>query len=76
MLSLRQLLTFYIILMNNAKHKYSIEELYHFQCCICTKWWTIGDCSQLNQIYCPWCGAKADAEKKEAEVITSASSIT
>lgn len=40
--------------------KVAIESLYHFNCGICKKWWTIGDAhlNTSNLWYCPWCGTK------------------
>lgn len=37
--------------------QYSIEELYHFQCSVCKKWWTIGDFEIIGAtvISCPFC---------------------
>ena len=42
----------------------SIEKLVHFQCEICTKWWTIGDAPIDTKVdwYCPWCGQKQNIE--------------
>jgi DNA-directed RNA polymerase subunit RPC12/RpoP len=38
---------------------YSVENLYHFRCGECDKWWTIGDFSLISKlvIYCPHCGS-------------------
>ncbi len=35
----------------------SLEKLYHFNCLICKKWWTVGGApiSKKNW-FCPWCG--------------------
>ncbi len=35
---------------------YSIEKLFHFQCPVCEKWWTIGDAEPGRNYTCPWCG--------------------
>lgn len=33
------------------------EELHHFSCYKCHKWWTVGDAPEDKQDwYCPWCG--------------------
>ena len=35
----------------------SVEELHHFSCKDCKKWWSIGDApSEKDKWYCPWCG--------------------
>jgi hypothetical protein len=34
----------------------SVEQLQHFQCGACQKWWTIGDAPPRPNWYCPWCG--------------------
>lgn len=44
------------------KHQYSVEKLYHFRCFACNQWWTIADCNQWHNIFCPWCGVEASAE--------------
>mgnify|MGYP001594402500 CR=1 FL=1 len=37
----------------------SIEQLSHFICGVCGKWWTIGDAPvNKKQWFCPWCGVK------------------
>jgi predicted RNA-binding Zn-ribbon protein involved in translation (DUF1610 family) len=40
------------------KLKISVEKLHHFQCPLCSKWWSIGDApvEQRTGWYCPWCG--------------------
>lgn len=36
-----------------------VEELHHFQCAQCNKWWSVGDAPKIKQIwFCPWCGEK------------------
>jgi hypothetical protein len=37
----------------------SHENLTHFNCPICEKWWSIGDAAEpgRDHWYCPWCGA-------------------
>ena len=50
------------------KHEYSIEVLYHFNCSVCSNWWSYATTpSYINNIslslpdyidyYCPHCGA-------------------
>lgn len=35
------------------------EQLSHFSCATCEKWWTIGDAPvDKTDWYCPWCGEK------------------
>lgn len=50
-------------------HKYSKETLWHFQCCVCSHWWTIGDFDTKHiaelDLYCPNCGELADYEEIE-----------
>ncbi len=45
----------------------SIEQLHHFRCGACDKWWSIGDPSITKpgsgsaterEWFCPWCGQK------------------
>jgi ribosomal protein L37AE/L43A len=35
------------------------EDLAHFNCPFCKKWWSIGSISEpgRNYWYCPWCGS-------------------
>jgi len=41
-----------------TKSKRAIEQLYHFSCAKCEKWWSVGDAPKSKTIwYCPWCGA-------------------
>lgn len=45
----------------------STEQLVHFQCCCCSKWWTIGD-APINEgfvWFCPWCGVSQNEEGKQ-----------
>lgn len=38
----------------------SHEDLSHFWCKLCNKWWSIGDAPvDKTDWYCPWCGVKA-----------------
>lgn len=50
------------------KHVYTIELLYHFLCCNCNKWWSIGDFNKVKQdrAYCPHCGCSAIIEQLES----------
>jgi predicted RNA-binding Zn-ribbon protein involved in translation (DUF1610 family) len=43
---------------NNKKAmgKLSQEQLSHFRCGFCDKWWSIGDAPKKNKWFCPWCG--------------------
>jgi predicted RNA-binding Zn-ribbon protein involved in translation (DUF1610 family) len=44
-------------MVKNDKAKRAIEELNHFNCGKCGKWWTIGDAPKSKKVwYCPWCG--------------------
>lgn len=41
----------------NAHPSRSVEELHHFSCAACNKWWTVGDAPREKlEWYCPWCG--------------------
>jgi hypothetical protein len=47
------------------KHEHAIEELHHFQCGKCKKWWTIGDAPKAKKNwFCPWCGSAGGGVKK------------
>jgi ribosomal protein S27AE len=37
--------------------KYFNEQIRHFSCGKCQKWWSIGDAPEKrNEWFCPWCG--------------------
>jgi len=37
------------------------EELFHFKCARCKKWWAIGDAAKNKKFwFCPWCGTKQE----------------
>ncbi|HLC58446.1 MAG TPA: hypothetical protein VJI68_01150 [Candidatus Nanoarchaeia archaeon] len=38
--------------------KKSHENLFHFICEFCNKWWSIGDAPETQEWFCPWCGKK------------------
>jgi hypothetical protein len=41
----------------DKKGNRSIEELGHFSCRECEKWWSIGDAPESKRDwFCPWCG--------------------
>jgi hypothetical protein len=44
--------------MNIAK--VSLELLYHFNCCVCSSWWSVGDFNWPTDpqayVFCPHCG--------------------
>lgn len=48
-------------------HKFSVEKLYHFRCCVCNLWWSIADYHTLKQEYisCPHCGSREEYEEIE-----------
>jgi len=50
---------------------YSIENLIHFTCDFCEKWWSVGDApvKDKNFWYCPWCG-KINHPKEIKEDLT------
>ena len=37
---------------------YSLERLYHFRCGDCGKWWSVGDWTKVEYMYCPHCSEK------------------
>lgn len=40
---------------------YTVEQLYHFQCSMCSKWWTIGDWDgTADSMCCPHCGVRQE----------------
>jgi DNA-directed RNA polymerase subunit RPC12/RpoP len=44
----------------------SLENLYHFNCDSCKKWWSIGDAPkdlQTRNWFCPYCGFSQVIEK-------------
>lgn len=42
-------------------HKVSREELKHYNCKKCNKWWSISDGpDDPRELYCPWCGTKGN----------------
>lgn len=40
------------------------ENLYHFLCGNCKKWFSIGDWEPVEQLYCPHCGKKQDVNEE------------
>jgi len=49
---------------SKPKHYYSVEHLYHFTCCECKQWWSIGDYSPKKDkvLTCPACGFKSEVD--------------
>ena len=45
------------------QHKYSKETLYHFNCGMCSKWWSIGDWTPSALLTCPHCSTRANTEE-------------
>lgn len=46
-------------------HNYTTETLYHYKCCICKRWWSVGDHQNPNEAQgCPHCGAWAEVKPK------------
>jgi len=41
-----------------------IENLHHFKCYFCKKWWSIGDAPSKHGWYCPWCGKYQETRVK------------
>ncbi|MDP2629423.1 MAG: hypothetical protein Q8P45_01815 [Candidatus Harrisonbacteria bacterium] len=36
-----------------------IEEIHHFHCVLCKKWWSVSQAPKQKKVwYCPWCGQK------------------
>ena len=47
-----------------SKNRRTVEQLYHFGCAQCGKWWTIGDAPvSKKKWYCPWCGTENTCKK-------------
>ena len=45
------------------KGSVSIENLHHFNCGSCKKWWSVGDAEKLKkEWFCPWCGVLQKVE--------------
>lgn len=44
----------------------SREELFHFSCKSCAKWWSIAGPVRTGSWWCPWCGDYAEHEECEA----------
>ncbi len=43
----------------------SWENLAHFSCQVCGKWWSVGDCPKDKlDWHCPWCGHKQTFNKE------------
>lgn len=46
------------------KHTYSVETLYHYCCCFCSRWWSIADIVPTSEkMCCPHCGVCEDIEE-------------
>ncbi|MDO8584503.1 MAG: hypothetical protein Q7R85_00050 [bacterium] len=42
---------------HSMKPTRSVEELHHFSCAACKKWWTVADAPEnKREWFCPWCG--------------------
>lgn len=39
----------------SGPHRCSLEQLYHFRCGKCDKWWSIADYTPTETITCPHC---------------------
>lgn len=52
---------------NKAFHTFSKEILYHFNCCACSKWWSIGDFDEkkYKDLRCPYCGVLDLVKEKD-----------
>jgi hypothetical protein len=48
--------------------KFSVEILFHFQCGICEKWWTVGDWIKSNYLNCPHCGTCQEVIADESDL--------
>jgi hypothetical protein len=50
------------------KHKRAVEQLNHFQCWKCRKWWAIGDAPKKKKDwFCPWCGMAGNDSAKSSK---------
>lgn len=47
------------------------EDLYHFLCDNCKKWFSIGDWEPVEYLYCPHCGKKQGIAKSKVEFVES-----
>jgi len=47
--------------------EYTVEQLYHFQCSRCSRWWSIGDYDLIatGGMVCPHCAHDAIPQEKE-----------
>jgi len=46
-------------MQQKTKLKVHKEEIYHFTCSECKKWWSVADApKQKKRWFCPWCGTK------------------
>lgn len=58
-------------------HTYSTETLFHFNCGICKKWWSVADFDASKKplrITCPHCSHKSRISKNESELHSTRSS--
>ena len=39
-------------------HRYSVEPLHHYECAVCSRWWSIGDPGKASMMACPHCEAR------------------
>lgn len=49
------------------KHRYTVERLYHFNCGMCLRWWSISDWEAKPVMYCPHCGTAAETDEIKEE---------
>ena len=49
--------------------KTSHENLVHFNCSYCEKWWSIGDAPERDHWFCPWCGKRLEETKSNNDLL-------
>jgi DNA-directed RNA polymerase subunit RPC12/RpoP len=59
--------------MDVKKHVVSLEKLFHFRCCSCNQWWSVGDWKEnkeTTETTCPHCGTKAGIDTCKNDDLT------
>lgn len=47
----------------------SVENLVHFSCPYCQKWWSVGDAPEDKEVWwCTWCGGRWDKYESQESV--------
>lgn len=45
------------------RHIVKIEEIYHYTCAYCRKWWSISEGHKKEVVTCPHCAATLEVQK-------------